>query len=63
MEWSFLHPSLWPLLLTAAVPLLVHLISRRRAREVRFGPMEFVLRSQRRSARRIQLRQWLLMAA
>jgi hypothetical protein len=63
MEWGFQHPGLWPLLALTAVPLLVHLISKRRAREVRFAAMEFVLRSQRRSARRIQLRQWLLLLA
>jgi hypothetical protein len=63
MTWDLLHPGMWPLVLLAGVPLLVHLISKRRARDVRFGPMEFVLRSQRRSARRIQLRQWLLLLA
>lgn len=63
MHWTLLHPGWWPLLFVGAVPVLVHLISRRRARDVRFAPMEFVLRSQRRTARRIQPRQWLLMAA
>src|SRR4051794_35011158 len=61
MEWALRHPELVPLLGVAALPLLIHLISKRRAKEVRFAAMEFVLRSQRRSARRIQLRQWLLL--
>lgn len=63
MEWGLLHAGAWPVLLLGTVPLLVHLISRRRARDVPFAAMEFVLRSQKRSARRIQLRQWLLMLA
>ena len=57
------HPDLLPLLLVALLPLVVHLISKRKAREVRFAAMEFVLRSQRRSARRLQLRQWVLLLA
>ncbi|MEW5851669.1 MAG: BatA domain-containing protein [Myxococcota bacterium] len=61
MEWALRHPELLPVLAVAALPLVVHLISRRKAREVRFAAMEFVLRSQQRSARRIQLRQWLLL--
>jgi hypothetical protein len=43
------------------VPTLIHLLSRRRARRVRFAPMELLLRSQKRTARSIRLRQLLLL--
>jgi hypothetical protein len=46
----------------ALVPPLIHLISKRRARPVRFAAMEFVLRSQKRTARSLRLREFLLMA-
>lgn len=48
-------------LLAASVPLIVHLISKRRARRVRFAALELLLKSQRRSARSIRLRQILLL--
>lgn len=48
-------------LLSAIVPTIIHLISRRRARRVRFAPMELLLRSQKRTARSIRLRQFLLL--
>jgi len=48
-------------LLSAVVPTIIHLISRRRARRVRFAPLELLLRSQKRSARSIRLRQFLLL--
>lgn len=48
-------------LLAAAVPFLVHLISKRRARRVRFAALELLLKSQRRTARSIRLRQILLL--
>lgn len=48
-------------LLTAILPTIIHLISRRRARRVRFAPMELLLRSQKRTARSVRLRQLLLL--
>ncbi|MFH1809163.1 MAG: BatA domain-containing protein [Pseudomonadota bacterium] len=61
MHLDFLHPALLGGLAMAALPLLIHLISRRKARDIRFAALEFVLRSTRRRARRIQLRQLLLL--
>jgi len=57
----FTAPALLLGLLVAALPLIVHLISRRRARLVRFAAMEFVLVSQKRTARNLRLRQLLLL--
>ena len=46
--------------LAALIPLLVHLFDRRRPREVPFGALDFVLRSQRRTASRLRLKRLLL---
>lgn len=48
-------------LVVTLLPTLIHLLSRRRARRVRFAPMELLLRSQKRTARSIRLRQLLLL--
>jgi len=50
-------------LLAVAVPIILHLLQRRRPRRVRFAAIEFILRSQRRTARRFRLRQLLLLLA
>ncbi|MFL5359174.1 BatA domain-containing protein [Archangium sp.] len=57
---TFLHP--WMLLgaLGALIPLLVHLFDRRRPRPHPFGPLAFVLRSQKRTASRLKLKRLLL---
>jgi len=48
-------------LTAAALPVLIHLFSRRRTREVRFPSLEFLEEVSRRKVRRIQLRQFLLL--
>jgi len=59
---TFAHPLfLWGAL-AALIPLLVHLFDRRRAKPVRFGAIDFVLRSQKRTASRLRLRRLLLYA-
>ena len=57
---TFAHP--WMLLgaLAAFIPLLVHLFDRRRPRPHPFGPLAFVLRSQKRTASRLKLKRLLL---
>lgn len=62
MGFLFLASALLGGLIFAIAPTLVHLISRRQARLVRFAAIEFVLRSRRRTARSIRLRQFLLLA-
>ncbi|MEE8109836.1 MAG: BatA domain-containing protein [bacterium] len=62
MGFQFLNPIfLWGAL-AAAVPILVHLIHRRRTRTVRFAMLDFILQSQKRKARRFRLKEWLLLA-
>ncbi len=57
---TFAQP--WFLLgtLAALVPLLVHLFDRRRPREVPFAALDFVLKSQKRTASRLRLKRLLL---
>lgn len=57
---SFAQP--WFLLgtLAALIPLLVHLFDRRRPREVPFAALDFVIKSQRRTASRLKLKRLLL---
>jgi hypothetical protein len=54
----------WMLLwgLAAALPILIHLWSRRRYREVTFAAMQFLLAAMRKNSRRILLEQWILLA-
>ena len=58
---SFLQPALLIGLLAAAIPPIIHLIRRRQARRVSFAAIEFILRSNRRTARRFRMKQILLM--
>jgi hypothetical protein len=63
MGWlTFLNPAfLWGAL-AASIPVIIHLINRRRARVVPFPTIKFVLRSERRVARKYRVKQWLLLA-
>jgi hypothetical protein len=58
---SFLAPLMLAGLLGVAVPIAIHLIGKRRARIVRFAALDFLLASKRRTARRLQLRERLLL--
>src|SRR3954468_24712665 len=48
-------------LAAAAAPLLIHLWSRHRFREVPWAAMQFLLAAMQKNARRMQLQQWLLL--
>ena len=63
MGWlTFLNPAfLWGAL-AASIPVIIHLINRRRARVIQFPTVKFVLRSERRVARKYRVKQWLLLA-
>ncbi len=61
MNLTLLNAALLGGLATIILPTIVHLLSRRRARRVRFAPMELLMRSQKRTARSIRLRQLLLL--
>ncbi len=59
MTW--LHPLLLGGLVAAALPILIHLIGKRRAPIVHFAAMDFLLVVNKRLARREKLRQFLLL--
>lgn len=58
---GFLHPFLlWGTAL-AAVPLIIHILNRRRHKPLAWGAMRFVLAAHKRTRRRVQLENWLLL--
>jgi uncharacterized membrane protein len=60
----FVHPAIAGIaLLTAFIPIAIHLINRRRYRRIRWAAMSFLLAANRRSAKRVRLEQLLLMLA
>src|SRR4051812_48548838 len=62
LAFGFSNLAMLGWLAAAAAPLLIHLWSRRRYREVPWAAITFLLAAMRRSSRRIQLQQWLLLA-
>ncbi|MCK4537456.1 MAG: BatA and WFA domain-containing protein [Candidatus Krumholzibacteria bacterium] len=58
---NFLNPIFLILVSGAAVPLLIHLFSRKRIPEVQFSTLRFLKASDRRSMRRVNLRRLLLL--
>ena len=58
---SFLAPLMLLGLGALIVPIVIHLIGRARARIVPFAALEFLLATKRRTARRLQLRERLLL--
>ncbi|NIO07575.1 MAG: VWA domain-containing protein [Deltaproteobacteria bacterium] len=62
MPFYFLQPIFLYGLVAASIPLLIHLLNRRRMRRIRFPAVRFVLLSQRRITRSYRLRHWLILA-
>ncbi len=58
---SFLAPAMLVGLIALAVPIIIHLIGRRRARVVKFAALDFLLATKRRTARRFRLREHVLL--
>src|SRR5690349_2560430 len=63
MPISFANPLLAWGALAAAIPVIVHLIQRRRPKPHPFAALELVRRSQKRNVRRLRLKRLLLLAA
>ena len=60
---GFVHPALGAAgVVLAALPVIIHLLNRRRFRRVRWAAMAFLLSAKRKNARRIRLEQLLLLA-
>lgn len=58
---SFLNPLFLLGLAAASIPILIHLFTRKRPREVPFSSLEFLAEVNRSEIRRLRLRQWLLL--
>src|ERR1051325_9613754 len=59
---TFLAPWLLGGLALAAVPVIIHLLNRRRFRLVDWGPMHYLKLTLKTNRRRLRLEQWLLLA-
>ena len=59
---SFFAPLMLFGLLAVAIPPILHLLNRREAKPVPFPAMEFLRRAYRKTARRLKVKQWLLLA-
>ena len=46
----------------AAVPIIIHLLNRKRYQVVAWAAMRFLLKAQKKNVRRLKLEQWLLLA-
>jgi hypothetical protein len=58
----FLYPLFLFGLAAASLPVLIHLLNRRRLKRIRFPAVRFILLSQKRISRSYRLRHWLLLA-
>ena len=60
---GFTTPLMLLGLLSAAIPVIIHLINRRKAKRIVFPALAFLLRSKQELARRLKIKQFLLLAA
>ncbi len=58
--WSFLNPMFLWAGLAATIPLILHLLARRRAVRIRFPTIRFLQRAQRQSSHRVRMENFLL---
>ncbi|MEZ5966713.1 MAG: BatA domain-containing protein [Planctomycetota bacterium] len=61
LAFAFLNPALLWLLPLIAVPIVIHLLNRRRFQRVKWAAMDFLLAALKRNRRRLQMQQWLLL--
>src|SRR4051794_1169339 len=60
--FNFANVSMLGGLAAASVPIIIHLLNRRKFREMRWAAMRFLLAAIRKNSRRIRIEQWLLLA-
>ncbi|HVX63663.1 MAG TPA: BatA domain-containing protein [Pirellulales bacterium] len=58
----FNHPVMLAWLAAAAAPLVIHLLNRRKHREMPWAAMQYLMAAIRKSSRRVRIEQWLLLA-
>lgn len=63
LAMGFVNPALLGGLALVAVPILIHLLSRRRYRRIEWAATRWLLEAERETRRRVRLEQWLLLAA
>jgi len=59
---EFANPGLLAGMAAATIPIILHLLNRRKYRETRWAAMQFLLAAIRKNQRRIRVEQWLLLA-
>ncbi|MGC8642567.1 MAG: BatA domain-containing protein [Isosphaeraceae bacterium] len=59
---EFANPGLLAGLAAASIPIVIHLLNRRKFREMRWAAMQFLLAAIKKNQRRIRIEQWLLLA-
>ncbi|HKM53781.1 MAG TPA: BatA domain-containing protein, partial [Isosphaeraceae bacterium] len=59
---EFANPGLLAGIAAASIPILIHLLNRRKFREMQWAAMQFLLAAIRKNQRRIRIEQWLLLA-
>src|SRR5216110_2029581 len=60
---AFIAPAFFAAgILLASVPVIIHILNRRRFKIVNWAAMEFLLRAMRKNRRRLRFEQWLLLA-
>ena len=58
---AFFNPLLLWALPLAAVPIIIHILNRRRFQKVPWAAMEFLLRAMKRNRKRLRMEQWLVL--
>ncbi|MEE9126667.1 MAG: BatA domain-containing protein, partial [Planctomycetota bacterium] len=61
LSLGFFNPALMWLVPLAAIPIIIHLLNRRRFQKVPWAAMEYLLRALKQNRRRIQMEHWLLL--
>lgn len=59
---TFINPALLPALALSALPVLIHLFSRQRRRDIDFSTLKFLKLLERKRMRRVRIAEWLLLA-
>jgi Aerotolerance regulator N-terminal/von Willebrand factor type A domain len=59
---EFANPALLGGLAAASIPIVIHLLNRRKFREISWAAMQFLMAAIRKNQRRVRIEQWLLLA-
>ncbi len=59
---GFANPALLAGMAAASIPIIIHLLNRRKFREMSWAAMQFLMAAIRKNQRRVRIEQWLLLA-